>query len=284
MVLCTLQLFSHNAWAKAWSSNGKPDSIVVYKEIDGQSLELHVFYPSTQKPAPAIAFFHGGGFKKGEPKAFHYACDYFAHRGMVAISVQYRLASGKDRLKCLMDAKSAIRYIKKNADKLRIDPEMIVSAGGSAGGCLAAAMATSRIINEKTDDLSITIDPVALVLFNPVGVGGSYSKGPWEESINNDFWPGRSICDNMPPTLAMWGGKDKFVSVKAMKEFQQKIRGKGGRCEIEIYPNEEHSFFDNTMEQVVNTLGRADTFLASMGILKGEPMVGKWAASVKKSP
>lgn len=253
-----------------------PDETVVYKTVEGTPLELHIFYPDSQKPAqpsPAIVFFHGGGFSKGSPKAFYYACDYLASRGMVAISAQYRLG---DQLKCLMDAKSAMRYVVKKAAEFGIDPDKIAAGGGSAGGHLAANIATSTVINEATDDTSISTVPKALVLFNPIASRGNHLK--WAPEIAADFNYFEAMGPEMPPTLAMWGSEDKFITVEKMNAFQKKLTDAGVRCEIEIYQDQKHSWFDNSKEWVGITLGRADTFLASLGFLKGPPTIEDWIA------
>jgi acetyl esterase/lipase len=170
-----------------------------------------------------------------------------------------------------------MRYVYANAEKLGIDPKKLAAGGGSAGGHLATSTATSKLINEETDDLSIPTMPAALVLFNPI-LGHRDSVNRREPEIRNDLRPWTGIHAQMPPTLSMWGEKDKFLSVDVMKEFKQKMDNVGVRCEIEIYPGQEHSFFDNEEKWVVTTVGRADTFLASLGFLKGEPTIREWVA------
>lgn len=264
---------SANPWNKA--SVFKADQTEVFKEVGNTPLSLHVFYPESRKPEeprPAIVMFHGGGFKKGNPEAFFYFCEYLASRGMVAISAQYRLG---DQLNCLKDAKSAMRYVRANAAKFGIDPEKLAAGGGSAGGHLAAALATSTLINEETDDLSVSTVPAALVLFNPI-LGHQDSVNRWKPEIRRDFRPWWGIDADMPPTLSMWGENDKFLTVEVMKEFRRKMTDAGVRCEVEIYPGQGHSFFDNTREWVVTTVGRADSFLCSLGFLEGDPTIEEW--------
>lgn len=267
------------AWGKEWikSSAFKPDLVEVYKETGDAKLDLHVFFPESKKPGkptPAIVMFHGGGFKSGDPGAFFYFCDYLADRGMVAISARYRLG---DQLICLKDAKSAMRYVRGNAGKFGIDPEKLAAGGGSAGGHLAAALATSKLINEETDDLTVSTVPAALILFNPI-LGHQDSANRWKPEIRNDFRPWAGIHAGMPPTLSMWGDKDKFLGMDVMKEFKKKMTDAGVRCEIEIYPGQPHSFFDDEKEWVITTVGRADTFLASLGFLTGEPLIREWVS------
>ena len=280
-IVLSLMVFSSVIRGSSYlnSRSFTPDAVEIYKEIDGRELELFIFYPDGKKPAtpaPAIIFFHGGGFSKGTPSAFYYAADYFASRGMVAISARYRLRSKKsDKLDCLKDAKSAMRYVFKNAAALGVNPNKVVAAGGSAGGSLAGATATSKIINEETDDLSISTVPAAIVLFNPIGIGTN-KQGMWTDEIKDDFSPGRKIEPGIPPTLVMIGDQDKFIDPETVKSFQTKLQDVGTRCDLALYPGAKHSFFDNSEEWVIETLGRADTFLSSLGILQGKPSVAEW--------
>ena len=156
------------AWSGINPKNFKPDHTEVYKKVGNAELSFHVFYPNGKKPkdAPCIVMFHGGGFSKGAPTQFYYLCHYLASRGMVGVSVQYRL--NKNNIESVKDGKSAMRYLHKNAAKYGIDSSRIAAGGGSAGGCLAAALSTSKLISEEGEDISIPCQPKALVLFNPV--------------------------------------------------------------------------------------------------------------------
>ena len=66
------------------------------------------------------------------------------------------------------DGKSAVRWIRANAARLGIDPDRLAAGGGSAGGHVAAATATTQGIEEEGEDTSVSSRPCALVLFNPV--------------------------------------------------------------------------------------------------------------------
>jgi acetyl esterase/lipase len=272
---------SGGAWLSNKGTGDKPDLIEVYKSIDGKELDLHVFYRGSVKPAhptPAIVMFHGGGFSKGDPSHFHYLCDYLASRGMVAISVRYRL--NNDNIQCLRDAKSAMRHVYKHAARFGIDPEKVAAGGGSAGGCLAAALSTSKLINEPTDDLSISPEPKALVLLNPIYASKGNLGAPRQEQ--DDFTPMNNIHSGMAPALVLFGDEDSFVDVPTMKKFQQMMSDAGVRSELKIYPGAKHAFFTKTKEHVVNTLVEIDRFLESLGFLIGEPTAWTWADGPSK--
>ena len=118
----------------------------VFKKTPQGELTLHGFFPTDWKPTdqrPVIVFFFGGGWKNGSFTQFVPQSEYFATRGIVAFSADYRIESKHKTTPdvCVEDAKSAIRWVRANAGKLGIDPNKVIASGGSAGGHLAAATA-----------------------------------------------------------------------------------------------------------------------------------------------
>lgn len=82
------------------------------------------------------------------------ALNYFASRGMLAISFEYRLASRKLSQRSaknpVLDTRSAIRWVRKHAGLLHANPDKIVTAGNSAGGYLALVTAAMDGVNKET--------------------------------------------------------------------------------------------------------------------------------------
>jgi len=260
----------------------EPDEQVVYKKTAQGELKLHVFYPENHKVSekrPVILFFHGGGWAGGSPSYFYPQADYLASRGMVAISAEYRL-KGKHKttpVECVKDAKSAIRWVRKNAREMGIDPEKVIVGGGSAGGHIAAAAGTATAFEEESDDRTISFCPNALVLFNPVidnsenGFGFSQVEGFWQE-----ISPMHNITEKSPPTAIFLGTKDGLVPVATAKEYKKRMEGKGRRCELNLYEGQGHGFFNyDRPGNYQKTVADMDRFLSSLGYLTGEPTVTK---------
>ena len=173
------------------------------------------------------------------------------------------------------DAKSAIRYIRKNASKFNIDPDKIIGSGGSAGGHLAAATALVDTYYESTDDLSVSCIPNALVLFNPVvdnGPGG-YGFERIGESYK-EFSPLHNIREGAPPTILFLGTNDNLIPVETAEYYKIVMEKVSSRCELHLYQGEGHGFFNyNKFENYKNTVAKTDDFLQSLGYLSNQPMV-----------
>ncbi|MFO7775837.1 MAG: alpha/beta hydrolase [Candidatus Hydrogenedentota bacterium] len=255
-----------------------PDESLEYKSVGETKLKLHVFNPEGHKQLdkrPAIVFFFGGGWNSGSPSQFYPHCEYLASRGMVAMSAEYRVRSRNNTTprECVMDGKSAVRWIRQHAKELGIDPNRIAAGGGSAGGHVAAATGVIKGFEEEGEDLSISSRPDALVLFNPVfdngpnGYGHSRVKAYWKE-----FSPMHNIDATAPPTIVFLGTEDELIPVKTAEEYKRLMEAKGRRCDLHLYSNQPHGFFNyDRKENYRRTVAEMDRFLESLGYLRGAP-------------
>jgi len=253
---------------------GEPDESRVFKTVGDASLKLYMFYPEGHQASdkrPAIVFFFGGGWMGGSPSQFYPHCKHLAVRGIVAISAEYRVQKQHKTTprECVKDGKSAIRWIRRHAAELGVDPARIAAGGGSAGGHVAAATATTKGFEEDGEDLSVSSRPDALVLFNPVfdngpdGYGYDRVKAYWQE-----ISPLHNLDGNAPPTVVFFGTKDKHVPVSTAEAYKQRMDALGRRCDLHLYEGQPHGFFNHrNTEYYVKTVEEMDRFLESIDFL-----------------
>lgn len=253
---------------------------IAYKKIDTTTLNLHVYKPLNFKKENTyncILFFHGGGWNNGNPDLFKRQAMYFASRGMIAISAEYRIKSkhGTTPFEAVEDAKSAIRFVRKNAKEMNINPYMIAAGGGSAGGHLAAACGNIEGLDNPIENLKISSVPNALVLLNPVINNGPNSFGYHRfKNRYQEISPIHNISKGSPPTIILIGTKDKIIPVKTITEYQAKMHRIGSRCELVLYKNVGHAFFAKPpVKYFIETTYETDVFLSSLGYLKGSPSI-----------
>ena len=245
----------------------------VYKKTPEGELTLHCFMPADWKATdkrPVIVFFFGGGWKNGAYTQFVPQSEYFASRGIVAISADYRILNKHKTApdKAVEDAKTAIRWVRANAAKLGIDPDKVIGSGGSAGAHLAAATALVEKFEDK-DDPKTSCKPNALVLFNPFLNGkGKTIPGSDGANIAEAFSPTLGLNKNAPPTVMFFGTSDAMLDQG--KEFAAKCKELGVRAELFTAAEQPHGFFNREPWTSVTTR-KADEFLTSLGYLKGEP-------------
>jgi acetyl esterase/lipase len=251
----------------------------VYKTTPQGELKLHFALPVDWKASdkrPAIVFFFGGGWTSGSYLQFVAQSDYFASRGMVAASADYRIKSihGTTPDKCVEDAKSAVRYLRQHAAELGIDPSKVVAAGGSAGGHIAACTALIEAFDAETDDKSISAKPNAMVLFNPAlnidELAIERKAGAEDQKQAEAITPNRFIKAGVPPAIMFFGTND---ALKAGADgYLAKAKPLGLRAELWTAEGEAHGFFNRGPWSLITTK-KADEFLASLGYLNGPPTV-----------
>jgi acetyl esterase len=245
----------------------------IYKTIDSTSLNMEALYPTStekNKNYPCIVFFFGGGWINGNLDQFRNQANHYTQKGLVCFLVDYRVKAkqGTTPFESLKDAKSALRFIRKNADQLHINKDAIIASGGSAGGQLAAATALIDTYNEPTDDITISSKPNALILFNPVVDNGPGGYG--YERIGDkykDFSPLHNIQKGAPPTIIFLGKQDKLIPVETAQYYKTVMEKVGSRCDLILYDEQGHGFF-NKKEYLDKTLVEADKFLTSLGYIK----------------
>lgn len=162
---------SHSAWG---SDEARRMTLLVdvYEPADGPDKR------------PAIVLIHGGGFHSGSREGAEYVemGRFFAARGWVALSIDYRLAgdrgtlprewqryveanvqvSKQDQWMAIYaagrDAKAAVRWLYANAAMFGINTGYIAAMGGSAGAMLAVMLGVTAA-SDYRDELSEAEDP-----------------------------------------------------------------------------------------------------------------------------
>ena len=226
--------------------NFEPTRLVTYKQIGEVDLKLHIFEPAghqTTDRSPVAVFFFGGGWNGGTPQQFYPHCSHLAAKGVVAMSAEYRVKKRNKTtpVECVKDGKSAIRWIRKHANELGVDPDKLIAGGGSAGGHVAAATGTATTFEEEVE-AGIDCRPNAMVLFNPVfdngpgGYGHERVKEYWQQ-----FSPMHNIDAMTAPTIVFLGTKDHLVPVATAENYKQRMEKLGLRCELRLYKDQELS-------------------------------------------
>jgi acetyl esterase/lipase len=251
-----------------------------YRKVGDTELKVWIFEPAQKsaKPLPAIVFFFGGGWTGGSPTQFEPQSRHLASRGMIAIVADYRVKTRQNAkpADCVSDAKACVRWVRANAARLGIDSERIAVGGGSAGGHLAASVATLPGLDTAKDDKSVSCLPNALVLFNPATVLApfpgldlkGFGAGLDKEKFGcepTEISPLHHVKKGTPPTIIFHGKADTTVPYATVEKFAEVMKTAGNRCDLVGYENQPHSFFNKA--KYAETLAAADDFLVSLGYL-----------------
>lgn len=258
-----------------------------FKRVQGQGLYLLYCLPETcgrfsGTGNSAIVFLHGGGLTGGRAEDYIPHCRYFAEKGMIGISVEYRLLSKDTSLEtCLDDAADAVAYIRLHWEEFGINPHRIIVVGESAGAYLALALATFWR-KEEADcfrpDLVVNCNGVAdltggfIYFVSPDPIERPIKTNAEMRSKAKFLSPLYNIIGKLPPLLNLQGKQDRTVLPQAAEAFHRAYLQAGGHSEIVIWEDAGHAFLVpgytaaeaqynralEEIERVVRIFGRKD--------------------------
>lgn len=231
-------------------------------------LKLDIYSPVSVKADekfPAIVMIHGGGWVVGTKRQGREVRNstVLASQGYFCIDIEYTLATDENASwhQVLLDCKNAVKYLRKNADRYKIDPDRIAVMGGSAGGHLALMTAftggdekyKTGLYDEYSDEVCAVIDLYGITNLlirdelktnNEKFIGYSLKDRP-------DLWvaasPYFAVHENIAPVMIFHGTEDASVDVRQSLSLAKKLDQMNLPYEMIIAEGAEHSFtFDST--------------------------------------
>jgi acetyl esterase/lipase len=99
---------------------------------------LDIYAPPDASGAPVVIYFYGGGWRSGDKRLFEHLGRAFVMRGIVAVTVNYRLTPAVKSPTHAEDCAAAMAWVYKNIDRYGGDSNKLFPVGHSAGAHLAA--------------------------------------------------------------------------------------------------------------------------------------------------
>ncbi|MGF1482838.1 MAG: alpha/beta hydrolase [Opitutales bacterium] len=287
-----------------------------YKSTPEKDLRAYVYLPQDWQPSDArsaVIYVHGGGWTAGVPANHDSDANYFARRGLVAITIEYRLSALPEPtlFTTLSDVRSAIRWVRQEAASLGINPHRVAVVGESAGGHLAGCLALIDGFDDPADDLTVSALPDAVILLNPImdipdlpwlffnnatkpffpvsGSAPTVPPDPEDTSINGAWRlsPLYYIGEGHPPTLLMHGSKDPVVDSDQSVQSHQRLQANGNTAWFFLVEGAFHAFplaFSGRESEVVCAMAAVDDFLGYLGFLSGSACIEPFSLNLLENP
>ena len=166
---------------------------VPYSVVNGDALQMDVYTTVHEDPVSVVIVIHGGAWVSGQRSDMAELCFAIARSGMVAMTIDYRLAPQSKWPAMLEDAQAALRFAKAEARRFGGDPERIAVTGASAGGHLALLLGTM-------DETAGEVDAV-LNLFGPTDLTKDFA--PILMAVMAEQLLGKDLVDAMTDLKAM---------------------------------------------------------------------------------
>jgi acetyl esterase/lipase len=217
------------------------------------------FYPSPNQstPAPAILVFPGGGYRNiVMQKEGVRIAQFFQKRGFSVFVLKYRLNPSE----AVQDARRAMRVIRQQAAKYKINPAKLGVMGFSAGGHLSANLAVNYAVadsDDETDKVSARPDfcaPIYGVLepLNPANYAPGRFPALYSISSLKD-----ATKETTPPMFLAHAVDDKTVPVEHSLNFFIALKAKGIPVELHLYEQGGHGFALETERNYASSWGEA---------------------------
>ena len=248
---------------------------LVYGKGGGEELRLDLAMPGEgDGPFPAVVCLHGGGWRSGNRQQLGQTIEALAGRGYVAVTVSYRLAPGARFPAQIEDCKAAVRWLRANAGKYKVNPDRIGGLGFSAGAHLACLLGTT----DKTAGLegsggnpeSSSRVQAVVSFFGPT----DFTAKTWSKEIEDNVFlpflgarfedspevyrkasPVSYVSKDDPPFLFFHGTEDKLVNIRQSKVLAEKLKEAGVEAKVVVMEGEGHGWrgaaLGRTIEQTL---------------------------------
>lgn len=255
----------------------KESQSYIYQVEEGVELVAHCFFPPEHDPSmekPAIVFFHGGLWDVSMPTQFAPHCLHFASRDMVAVTVEYRVASKHHATPddSLEDAQMAMLWLRHNHASLGVDPNRIIAAGAASGAHMALSLAMLPEVLEVDGFSARPLGVIALsAIVNTGKKGAEHARFPDSKKAHK-LSPSNNIRKGLPSTLIIHGKADTIVPHAEVAKFARLMKRKKNPCEFIDFEAVNHSFFNFNVSprHFELTLNSMDAFAVSLDCI--EPM------------
>lgn len=237
---------------------------VAFGTTGSRPLMLNIARPK-KKPKesmPVVIFVHGGGWYRGDHKGPQ---NYpFAAKGYFTVNIEYRLSGEAVFPAQIHDCKAAIRWLRANAEKFKINPDQIGVWGLSAGGHLAALLGTSGDVpdlegNGGARGFSSRVEAV-VDWYGPTDLskmGGTHDEPDSPEcrvvggllyerkEIVRMANPITYVTSDDPPFLMIHGEKDQIVPFNQSELLYHALKESGVDVTLIKVKNGDHNFLPN---------------------------------------
>jgi acetyl esterase/lipase len=252
---------------------------VAYGPLAAESLDLctPVGAPGQR---PGVIMIHGGGWSQGDKTAYDSACTQLAANGVVAATLDYRLAPASVWSAQLVDVQLAVRWLRATAAQWSLDTGRLCAWGDSAGAHLAVFLGVDATIhpgdeagvlaNEAPNVTDCVVDdygPVDLTMFGDsvqmailrTLFGASQQADP---AAYRDASPLFLVSSHSPPMLIVQGSQDTLVPPAQSLALQAALQHNNVPVQYISYPG-GHSFIGLTRAQIDAVLGQIVMYLGA---------------------
>jgi len=219
---------------------------------------IQVYLPAKIKATGASMVIIPGGGYSGLTFEFEgiEQAKYFVDHGIAAFVVKYRIPSDQTMIDKsigpLQDAQQAMRFVRQHTSEWNLDSNRIGVIGFSAGGHLAATLAThfNKAYVDNPDHVNLRPD-FLIVVYPVISMDSKISHSDSRRALLGDnpsdekirlFSNEMQVTQDTPPTLILHATDDQLVDVDNSVVFFEALRHAGVPVEVHLFEKGQHGF------------------------------------------
>jgi len=239
------------------------------------TIPLRLYRPfgaAAAETLPVLVYFHGGGWVIGDLDTHDTLCRELANgAGCAVVAVDYRMAPEHRFPAAVDDCIAATRWVRRQADELRLDAARLAVGGDSAGGNLAAVVS---IAAREAGDLPIAYQLLIYPATDQHRNAPSHTtngEGYLLTRDTMDYFTGHYITDRaqhadwraspllhpdlstLPPALVLTAGYDPLRDEGAA--YAERLTAAGNHATYVCFERQIHGFI--TMGKVLDEANAA---------------------------
>lgn len=251
LFVCAPQVMAGGEVIKVWPDGAPHDNGLQSQEdrsrpgtVFANAEALLTVYPADKPNGKIVMMCPGGGYTHlATGHEGHDMAAWFNSLGITYAVLEYRMPAG-NRIIPFEDAEQGMRILRENARKWGGDPKKIGIAGASAGGHLAATVATMHTDSVTCPDFQILFYPV-ISMENGITHGGSRESllgSHPDDDLVRAYSLQNSVGADTPPAFIMLSADDKVVVPENSLDYAGRLIEYGIPVDMHIYPAGGHGW------------------------------------------
>lgn len=201
-------------------------------------------YPAGHPTGMAIIMCPGGGYARlAMNHEGHDMAAWFNAQGITYVVLKYRMPNGHDEVP-LSDAGQAIRLVRRHAAEWGVNPKRVGIMGASAGGHLAASLATLYSDEQCRPDFQILFYPVISMVPGITHAGSRENligKEPSPE-LEQHYTLEKQVNERTPQAFIMLSSDDRSVPPANGIRYFRSLLDHGVPATLHVYPTGGHGW------------------------------------------
>ena len=260
---------------------------VEYRRDGDDAWLARVYQPQGAGPFPALLDVHGGAWTMSDRTSNEPMNQALAASGLVVAAVDFRQAPAHPYPASIVDVNYATRWLKAHAADFNADPRHLGGLGASSGGHMIALSALrphdpryAGLPLAEAPDIDAMLayvlacwailDPYARYFFAQetgrkelvARTEGYFLTHEAMQEGNPQLVLERGEAQARPPMLIIQGTNDSNLPLSIPERFVETYRAQGGTAELELFPDQPHSFGNTPGPEADRALALMKAFVA----------------------